>query len=122
MECSVSLGESQRFTAGKEVRSDTFGAVYPRPHLVPPRPQMLLPRSGCGLSSTSASANVSACFAQQLNPPLTAPIRAVLKGSSWNLSPAGSLELSEQPRSEIITPTPSDHRPQGEDARLLWLP
>lgn len=62
MECSVSLGESQRFTAGNVVRSDAFGAVYPRPHLVPPRPHMLLLRSGCGLSSTSASANVSACF------------------------------------------------------------
>lgn len=114
MECSVSLGESQRFTAGNEVRSDVFGAV--------PRPHMQLLRSRCGLSSTSASANVSACFAQQLNPPVTAPVRAVLKGSSWNLSPAGSLELSEQPRSEIITPTPSDHRPQGEDAHLLWKP
>lgn len=76
-----------------EVCSDTLVAV-PWPHLARQRPQMQLPRSGCGFFSASPSANVSACFARQLNPQLTAPVWVILKGSGWNRSPAGSLELS----------------------------
>lgn len=38
--------------------------------------------------------SVCKCFAQQHNPQLTAPVWVILKGSGWNLSPAGSLALS----------------------------
>lgn len=47
-----------------------------------------------GFSSAPPSANVYPCFARQHNSQLTAPVWVILKGSGWNLSPAGSLEVS----------------------------
>lgn len=80
MECSVSLGESQRFTAGNVVRSDAFWGRLPPASPRSPAASHAAPEVWVWFVFNLC---VCECFRvfprRQLNPPLTAPVRAVFE-------------------------------------------